>query len=69
MDQDKGAGQEFFNLDRLQLKSPAAEFEDFLRAKVATAEQLGDSDDVTRLLSALALGKRYLMESSEEVGS
>ena len=57
---DDTNGNDSFDFDKLQLKSPFMEFEDFVRSKVSTAERLGDRQQVELYLQAFELGKRLL---------
>lgn len=54
-----------FDFEKLELKSPFMEFEEFIRSKVSLAERLGNREDVTLYLDALELGKRFL---SKKIG-
>ncbi|MBI3889926.1 MAG: hypothetical protein HY303_00180 [Candidatus Wallbacteria bacterium] len=65
MDKSNGSGKGSFDFEKLQLKSPCMEFEEFVRARVNTAERLGDKDEVALYLEALELGKKFL---SKKIG-
>ncbi len=60
-DSEKGA----FDFDKLQLKSPFIEFEDYVQERVQTAERLGNKEEVALYLDALELGRRFL---SKKIG-
>ncbi len=60
MDKDNGSGKGAFDFEKLQLKSPCEEFEEFVRTRVSTAERLGAQDEVGLYLEALELGKKFL---------
>ena len=65
MSEKDGNGKGSFDFEKLQLRSPFMEFEEFVRGKVSTAERLGSTDEVARYLDALELGKKFL---SKKIG-
>ncbi len=65
MSETNGGGKSSFDFEKLQLRSPRVEFEEFVRARVATAERLGAKDEVALYLEALELGKKLL---SKKIG-
>ena len=60
MTKKNGGGNDTFEFEKLQLKSAFAEFEEFVKSKVHTAERLGDQTEVSLYLDALELGRKFL---------
>ena len=54
-----------FDYKKLALGSPLTEFEAHAKAKIKTAERLGQKDEVEALLQAFEMGKALLAEEAE----